>query len=254
MAAALQRVTRNLLSHAEENVWFNTGPGALTKLTADLIASGSNALTRDITVWHRHRFLPYIQMHVPLGYKRMAGYWNGQSHKLQILPLLEGIKAKKAPKANFGCRKIILQSGRWACPLTDILSIDGTDLYTLHHRNTIAKLSRDSALGFNCASAYLLASCALKLGLDVTFFRTQRAAQCEIRTFLPRFDRPSFFRISRKGRKAFIWGSASKSSVSISGARLCTSKSLSKARFQAMGVDTPSGGFATSKDLSILEK
>lgn len=71
-----------LLQRASEITWAKTGPGLLTRAIASHILRQPGPGGRgpaDITILPRYRLRPYVQIHIPLAYKKTARYWNAAS-------------------------------------------------------------------------------------------------------------------------------------------------------------------------------
>ena len=71
-----------LLQRASEITWSKTGPALLTRAVAHHILRHERRhgrLPGDVTILPRYRLRPYIQIHIPLAYKKTARYWNAAS-------------------------------------------------------------------------------------------------------------------------------------------------------------------------------
>ncbi|WP_435259570.1 tetratricopeptide repeat protein [Thioclava sp. FR2] len=63
-----------LLERHNDNTWVKTGPGLLTRAVAWYLSEHEGP--HDITLKRRHDLGTWVQIHVPLPYKRTTKYWN----------------------------------------------------------------------------------------------------------------------------------------------------------------------------------
>ncbi|WP_135505823.1 tetratricopeptide repeat protein [Roseovarius aestuariivivens] len=100
---AAHAARRALLERHSDNTWLKTGPGLLTRAVAWYLKEGTEG-PRDIRILPRHVLGSWVQVHVPLPYKRTSNYWNAAERGagstatlLELAPSL--LKGGPAPAA-----------------------------------------------------------------------------------------------------------------------------------------------------------
>lgn len=107
---------------------------------------------------------------------------------------------------------------------------------------------------FSMASGYLNALTALMLGLDVSYFRSQKSAGVTAAHFARRFQLPEFYSVTSTTTAHYFWSSASVVSSALSAAHLTQDKMLAKPVLAKAGVRTPAGGPANAANMTVLDQ
>lgn len=66
----------SLLSRSSDNPWQKTGPGLISRVIADHIIKTKENTSSTIKLLPRYLLYKYVQIHVPLPYKKTIKYWN----------------------------------------------------------------------------------------------------------------------------------------------------------------------------------
>ncbi|MBK4214700.1 hypothetical protein JJJ17_02040 [Paracoccus caeni] len=74
LAASMAR--ESLIRRESENTWGKTGPGLITRATAKFLSCGEEE--RGILIVKHCQIGRFIQMHLPLPYKKKASYWDAK--------------------------------------------------------------------------------------------------------------------------------------------------------------------------------
>jgi hypothetical protein len=77
IAAALNHVVNLVLGHQGDNIWFLTGPGALTHLFGQFYLDDLKRmqLPRGVRVWSIYQLHRFVRPHIPLNYKQDDRHW-----------------------------------------------------------------------------------------------------------------------------------------------------------------------------------
>ena len=108
--------------------------------------------------------------------------------------------------------------------------------------------------GFSMSSGYFNALTALMIGLDVTYFRTQQAANTRAAHFPRSFRLPEFYSVTSTTTAHYFWSSASIVSASLQSAQATQDKILAKPILAKAGVRTPVGGPAHAANMTVLDQ
>lgn len=114
--------------------------------------------------------------------------------------------------------------------------------------------SKLRAAGFSMSSGYFNALTALMMGLDVSYFRTQQAANTQAAHFLRSFRLPEFYSVTSATTAHYFWSSASIVSTSLQAAQATQDKILAKPILAKAGVRTPVGGPAHAANMTVLDQ
>jgi D-alanine-D-alanine ligase-like ATP-grasp enzyme len=107
---------------------------------------------------------------------------------------------------------------------------------------------------FSMSSGYINALTALMIGLDVTYYRTQKSAGTQASHFAQRFRRLEFYSVTSPTTAHYFWSSASIVSSALSAARVTQNKALAKPVLAKAGVRTPAGGPANAANMTVLDQ
>lgn len=114
--------------------------------------------------------------------------------------------------------------------------------------------SKLRSAGFSMSSGYFNALTALMMGLDVTYYRSQQAANTRAAHFLQSFRLPEFYSVTSASTTHYFWSSASIVSTSRQAAQVTQDKILAKPILARAGVRTPVGGPAHAANMTVLDQ